>query len=361
MGFYLRKSQRVGPFRINLSKSGIGISTGVKGLRISQGPRGAMVHMGRHGMYYRKSLGRPTATGKPAGTARGTSGDLHRSLSRSQPEQGLAEIDSASAETIVDTNSQALVDLIRDTRGKPRLIWLTPLPLLAGLIFPTALVGLMPFTALFALVAALLDKRRRTTTIAYSISDEMESVLQEFYDAFDTVFSSKAVWNVAAETDGPNLHKAGRATHSLQLEPVRVNWGQPKGINTNVRVPSLPVGRQVLHFLPDMVLVDEKTHVGAVSYKHLKIEESITEQAEYGGVPSDAEVVRITWKHANKDGSPDRRFKSNREIPVVKYLQIRLTSDTGLQELSQVSNASVQGVLSSAVAKLASIIPETTS
>jgi len=34
MGFYLRKSLRVGPLRFNLSKSGIGLSAGIKGFRI---------------------------------------------------------------------------------------------------------------------------------------------------------------------------------------------------------------------------------------------------------------------------------------------------------------------------------------
>ncbi|MFM7316607.1 MAG: DUF4236 domain-containing protein, partial [bacterium] len=38
MGFYFRKSIGVGPFRFNLSKSGIGVSTGIPGFRISQSP-----------------------------------------------------------------------------------------------------------------------------------------------------------------------------------------------------------------------------------------------------------------------------------------------------------------------------------
>ncbi len=56
MGFYLRRSKKVGPFRLNLSKSGIGISAGVRGARLGVGPRGAYVHAGRNGIYYRKSL-----------------------------------------------------------------------------------------------------------------------------------------------------------------------------------------------------------------------------------------------------------------------------------------------------------------
>src|SRR3954470_12829589 len=57
MGFYIRKSVSAGPFRFNLSGSGVGLSVGVKGFRVGSGPRGNYVHMGRGGLYYRASLG----------------------------------------------------------------------------------------------------------------------------------------------------------------------------------------------------------------------------------------------------------------------------------------------------------------
>src|SRR5437867_9599022 len=56
MGFHVRKSLSVGPFRFNLSKSGIGLSTGIKGFRVGTGPRGNYVHMGRGGIYFRQTL-----------------------------------------------------------------------------------------------------------------------------------------------------------------------------------------------------------------------------------------------------------------------------------------------------------------
>ena len=40
MGFYIRKSIRFGPIRINLSKSGIGLSAGVTGARIGIDSKG---------------------------------------------------------------------------------------------------------------------------------------------------------------------------------------------------------------------------------------------------------------------------------------------------------------------------------
>lgn len=57
MGFYIRKSFRLGPFRFNLSKSGVGMSAGVKGGRVGVDARGkSYVHFGRGGIYYRGTL-----------------------------------------------------------------------------------------------------------------------------------------------------------------------------------------------------------------------------------------------------------------------------------------------------------------
>ena len=55
MGWYLRKSFSSGPVRFNLSKSGVGMSFGVKGARLGVGPRGAYTHLGRGGLYYRSN------------------------------------------------------------------------------------------------------------------------------------------------------------------------------------------------------------------------------------------------------------------------------------------------------------------
>ena len=73
MGWYIKKSFKVGPVRLNLSKSGIGASLGVKGLRVSTGPKGRQFNAGREGLYYRKSLNslgeKPSAESKSGDAA----------------------------------------------------------------------------------------------------------------------------------------------------------------------------------------------------------------------------------------------------------------------------------------------------
>ena len=58
MGFGLRKSISLGGgMRVNISKGGIGMSGGIKGLRVGVNSRGAYMAGGSHGLYYRESLG----------------------------------------------------------------------------------------------------------------------------------------------------------------------------------------------------------------------------------------------------------------------------------------------------------------
>jgi hypothetical protein len=52
MAFYLRKSFRLGPLSLNLSRRGVGVSAGVTGARIGVDATGReYVHAGRRGLY----------------------------------------------------------------------------------------------------------------------------------------------------------------------------------------------------------------------------------------------------------------------------------------------------------------------
>src|SRR6185295_15117 len=112
MGFYLRKSIRVGPLRFNLSGSGIGVSAGIRGLRFGVGPRGNYVHMGRSGIYYRATI--PVSGGAGARS--------HKSRGPEIPtgtHEPLQEIESGDVSQIVDSSS---ADLLKELNEKHRRV-----------------------------------------------------------------------------------------------------------------------------------------------------------------------------------------------------------------------------------------------
>lgn len=59
---------------------------------------------------------------------------------------------------------------------------------------------------------------------------------------------------------------------------------------------------------------------------------------EKTSIPSDSKIIDYTWAKVNKDGSADRRFAGNYQIPVVEYGAFEFSTHSGLQEIYYISN-----------------------
>jgi len=121
MGFYIRKALKVGP----LSKSGIGVSAEIKGFRLGTGPRGNYIHMGRGGLYFRKSLNVP---GGRAASRSQAPNSLPRHGEPSSPEVPLGtvgplqDIESGAVQEMVDASSAELLREMNDKKRKMRIL-----------------------------------------------------------------------------------------------------------------------------------------------------------------------------------------------------------------------------------------------
>jgi Protein of unknown function (DUF4236) len=109
MGFYIRKAVSVGPFRFNLSKSGVGLSVGVKGFRVGSGPRGHYVHMGRYGLYYRASLDNPSYRRTPEPSPQFVPTEPHTNNALTPVETGnVLDMVSTTGSSIVEQINKAM-------------------------------------------------------------------------------------------------------------------------------------------------------------------------------------------------------------------------------------------------------------
>ena len=87
MTWFLRKSFRFGPLRLNLSKRGVGASVGVTGARLGVDATGKPYAAGgRYGLYFRKRLG-PGRSGRP-GAAHAPLVAARRPRSADRPPRG---------------------------------------------------------------------------------------------------------------------------------------------------------------------------------------------------------------------------------------------------------------------------------
>jgi hypothetical protein len=353
MGWYLRKSVSVGPFRFNLSEAGVGMSVGVRGLRVGSGPRGNYVHLGRAGVYYRQTLPSPdTALRHPPSAAAVIPSTTHAPLE---------DIESSSAVQIVDSSSEHILAEIREKR---RLVSLTPVAIVVCLGLWSLLVSTSPSFSLLSVstvlaVSAILaaryrDRVRKTVVILYDFDPSVEEAFRRFTEWAQAVASSRRAWHVAASGQVYDRKYHAGASELVRRNPTTLRSSSPPHIETNVPVLSLGAGRQTLYFLPDRLLVYDATGVGAVTYRTLEI--SVTRQRfiEDGGAPSDATVVDHTWRYVNRKGGPDRRFSNNPQLPICLYDELNLRTSSGLNETFHVSKSGVCHGFASAVQYLAS-------
>ena len=361
MGFYLRKSLSVGPFRFNLSKSGIGLSTGIKGFRVGTGPRGNYVHMGRGGIYFRQTLPISPSFEKtrfPSNFPEQQSSSIE-----------FKEIESGSVSQMVDSSSSVLLEEINSKSIKPRL-W--PWVLGLSLCLLTVLIAISSAIWVICSVASLCaagviwavhaDKLRKSVVLFYELEPHIEQAFQSLHNAFASMIGCSQLWHIESRGNITTTYdwkvNAG-ASALIKRKAVTPSAGSPPYFQCNVSIPVLPAGRQRLYFLPDRILVWDTDGVGAVGFYQLNVSSGEQRFIENGTVPSDTRVVDKTWRYVNKKGGPDRRFNNNREIPIVIYEAIMLTSTSDLQELFHSSRTGIGSTLNSTVKQMASAISET--
>ena len=61
--------------------------------------------------------------------------------------------------------------------------------------------------------------------------------------------------------------------------------------------------------------------------------------------PLDSELIQYQWLHVNKDGSRDKRYVDNKQLPVYKYGKIDISSPEGIKESFLVSNEKLSSKL----------------
>lgn len=361
MGFYLRKSISVGPLRFNLSKSGIGVSAGVKGLRFGVGPRGNYVHMGRGGLYYRATLPPSTPSRNPP-----TQPDLSPSQQiPSGTHAPLEEIESADVSQIVDSSSRELLDELNRKRAKMRLwpfVAIGSVAILGLGVFsnwPTwLLLVLLVATAVGIFVAHGRDALEKTVVLFYDFDSHMEAAYAQLHNAASQLGNCAASWHIEASGKVHDRKYHAGASDLVRRRSTSIQKAEPPYVKANIETIAVGVGRQTLHFFPDRVLVYDAKGVGAVGYQDLRVDVSATRFIESDSVPRDAEVVDRTWKYVNKSGGPDRRFKDNKELPVCRYEEIALSSSSGLNEVLQLSRCGSGNDFAKAISLLGKTMPK---
>jgi hypothetical protein len=353
MGFYFRKSFGFGPVRLNLSRSGLGASFGVKGAHIGVGPRGTYVQMGRGGLYYRQTL-------TPA----------HRTLP-AQRLQNVAQIAqyntvqpiySSPATQMVDSSALTLLNELNRVKRRTELF---PISLVLGLLTLITLASLQapPWILILLLLGFVvmslglrhLDVTKGTAFLEYSLEENAAQSFTNLKKGFGELSACQIIWHVDSQGHTYDWKRNAGVNTLSERSKSQVLPSTPPKVQCNLAVPMLAAGSKQLYFFPDRVLIYDPSGIGAVPYSDLRAEAGQVKFVECDPVPTDSTIVGKTWRYVSKSGGPDRRFNNNRELPMLLYGVLHLTSSSGLNEIFHCSRPQAATAVASAIAEAARI------
>lgn len=325
MAISMRTSLKAGPFRFNLSKSGIGISTGVPGFRVGSGPRGNYVRIGTGSLSY--SISSPpaqrTRSADPARRAvppafddvvmRDNTGAPVSALAAGSPE-GLPSQLGDAARRLSTWPYPAAVALI--------CLFVVPVGDLVDLLLVPVTVWLY-----------LRDRGRKSIVVFYDLDGAAMTGFDQVAAAVTELAKAQKVWFIPStgRVATTRQYKVNSGAKSIvSRHPARVGTRGPRELVTNVDVPTVSSGRRAVYFLPDQVIVkDGKDFVG---FRYTEIRASAHPQRfiEAQTPPRDSRQVDTTWKYVNVKGGPDRRYKNNPRLPIMLYGRLVISSPRGL-------------------------------
>ncbi|HVZ83972.1 MAG TPA: DUF4236 domain-containing protein [Terracidiphilus sp.] len=187
-----------------------------------------------------------------------------------------------------------------------------------------------------------LEQQLNLSTISTEI--EIENEQAEFYyrlrDEFAALCECAAIWDVKTRQATDKFHERTTADQKLSRECVQFRLDKCDLIAWEQNVPHLKNAKGGdIYLYPGFIIYRAAREAfSLIEYQDINVTASNVNFQEENGVPSDSKIIGRTWAKANKDGSRDRRFVNNYEIPIALYGSVTLRSDHGLWEEFHFSN-----------------------
>ncbi|WP_243343913.1 DUF4236 domain-containing protein [Anaerococcus sp. AGMB09787] len=330
MGIRFRKSINLGKgFRINMSKSGPGLSWGGKGFRLTRTAKGNIrttASIPGTGFSYQKEFKNPLRAKKNKEARKETSkGD--KAIDFDQVLSYGVDFDKLK--------STALEDVLEATSSRRpyKLIGLIISILAIILAFKNIFfgLGLIPGFLLF-----FYKSKADDAYIDYDFNQDSAEEFDITNKLLLGILESDKNWFV------DRLGLVGDSKSILARDELRLNKGVKGGFKTNAEVISLDGRDLALSFLPDCLLIVRGYEKRALAYEDIEVDLGAEVFLEDEVIPKDAKLIEKTYLHTNKDGSRDQRYKTNPEVNRVEYGTLELRGD-GIDLLIAFSDTYIDG------------------
>jgi Protein of unknown function (DUF4236) len=376
MALRFRQSFTVFPgVRVNVGKTGVSTTIGVQGATVNIGRQGVRATIGAPGtgLSYSALVMPFGQVGDSSPLRQPMPGDFGQDFVESpaspnipspakyyMPQAGMNEIASASVEVLTSNSLLPLRDLIAKAREQKAQVKADlkearaeetmqrgELERRKGSLFRwfyktriAELEAALPVTR--TEIARLADWEENTKiAVSFEAGDAAQRTYALLVRAFDSLMSSNKKWDVTSDRTTNGVAERTLANRLVNRHPVTFEFSSTDLIQFSGRAMRLENvnGDDVLIYPGVAVIPRADGMFALIDIRDLLVTFKGVRFHEDEAVPRDAKVVGQTWAKTNKDGSPDRRFKENYQIPICLYGQVAFRSQTGIAEEYMVSDA----------------------
>lgn len=350
MAWSYRKRFKIIPgVHLNVSKSGVSATIGVKGLSVTYGSKGTYANVGIPGTGIHNRFKIPDNTGYNS-----------QNSETCILEPSFTPISSSDILTITSHSMEGVKELIEKTRNQRQEIkndieaikirirrnrWHKFFLCIVFYIFKKKIKSISLDIQNQQNAVTELEEQLKSCYIKLdtNFDTEMKEKYMSLINSFKNLSQSQYIWHIVSER-GISREERVRTRTSCHgtINRIKVDFG----IQT---LPEIKSDNDVLwlqnqnghdlYFYPNfLIMYSSQEKYAIIDYSELQINYTNQSFVETNDIPKDSKIVRYTWNKVNKNGTPDRRFKDNYQIPVVAYGKILITSPNGVKEEYYCSN-----------------------
>lgn len=373
MGLRFRRSFKVFPgVRLHLSKSGFSTSFGVRGASINVGSRGVRGTVGipGTGLSYSAKLHSSGSQQAPVNTAQWwvpthapgyvpVQPSAQPSPITNAPCDGLHQISSAPVEWLTSEGLEDLKSMLIDARQQRADIQNDVVESRKALKkferelrVKNSFLRFLFTKRVAELTREIPEIRRHIgelnswselthVDIVFETGDQALTAYGALVRAFEACRQCQVVWDVTADRATNRNRERTTATRTVDRTQVRFEFDDNTLIRFQGRAMKLTnANGDNLLLYPGLILIPRADgQFALLDYRDIVLSSEQVSFIESEIVPADSKIIGHAWAKANKDGSPDRRFANNYQLPICEYGRICFTSKTGLNEEFQFSNS----------------------
>lgn len=184
----------------------------------------------------------------------------------------------------------------------------------------------------------LIDLENQLKNSFVNIDLHFDKLFEEKYNSlrhsYKTLLDSDIIWDVTSATQQNMMNTRSAASITLTRTPVKFRFGDIDIVKSTYSAFHFENknGGDLYIYPAFIVVTTNRKECALVDIKDLELTFSQQKFLEEDTIPSDTKVIDRTWAKVNKNGTPDKRFLGNYEIPIVSYGRLDVKSKSGLNE-----------------------------